>query len=282
MRMKISLNRRGHLLRNTAFTLIELLVVIAIISILAAMLLPALSKAKARAQRTQCLSNCRQIGTAAMMYMHDSSDEFPYGNRCNGPGTGTGSVVDPYVWPMQLLPYLGNYKGGQPGVYLCPSERRFPQEAQTTDWAYQLHFWCNQCIIGFYDPPELLSPRRAAQIRKPSIYWLIMEKEPKDFGTVRPGALILPILLGWNIAPGTPGMRRHDGGLMAIAADGHAEWLRMPPYLPGSGKVWGDFLELGDYDGGNNPGAHGNWKTNNPRAKLFCRHSQGRNGNPNF
>jgi prepilin-type N-terminal cleavage/methylation domain-containing protein len=70
-------DRENSLSHRAAFTLIELLVVIAIIAILAALLLPALAKAKAKAQRTACLNNQKQIGLAFTMWAGDHNDKYP-------------------------------------------------------------------------------------------------------------------------------------------------------------------------------------------------------------
>jgi prepilin-type N-terminal cleavage/methylation domain-containing protein len=110
---------RNPLRQRSAFTLIELLVVIAIIAILAAMLLPALARAKDKARAIQCLNNARQQGLATAMYTGDNNEAYPYGinskNDINWP--------DPTAWYIQLLPYLGSSTNqGGSKVYACPSD----------------------------------------------------------------------------------------------------------------------------------------------------------------
>jgi prepilin-type processing-associated H-X9-DG protein/prepilin-type N-terminal cleavage/methylation domain-containing protein len=230
--------------RASAFTLIELLVVIAIIAVLAAMLLPALAHAKARAQTTSCANNVSQLQKAWLIYASDPSDTIPPNRLASRGGyfvSDTGSWVVGNAWidlttsniaAGVLSPIVNSAR-----VYRCPGDvstvKDNPGVSRTR--SYSSDCWLNcSAAPGTIDDlnNEEPRPKRASALPTPGparIYVFIDEHE----NTITSGAFCFPNTFGkigavqytppfWDHIPAD----RHNSGCNISFADGHVEYWR--------------------------------------------------------
>lgn len=209
--------------RRRAFTLIELLVVMAIIGILAALLMPALSKAKSQAGKVTDLNNLKQIMLAVHTYASDSGDVLPSANWDNGGGNlpgwlytpGGTNNFDPKTG--QLWSILRDAR-----IYVCPNDN-----LQMTHWSnvrqrdmqrrQQVSSYAmNGGVVGYsWDYEHTHSPAKLAQMQSGDCgFWETDEAEPDYFND------------GANYPPEGVSGRHTAGGVQAVF-DGSASYIKL-------------------------------------------------------
>jgi len=206
-------------MKRARFTLVELLVVIAIIAILAAMLLPALSQARARARTTQCMSQLKQFGTFFMLYADSNQGWTPE----NLPGSETHrNWFQLLATVMPSLPgYADWYNPGMVknnfGIWRCPENQA---QVYLSQWdSNQRPRYTSYCANGYSQSVRnLFLWNKTINFRHPSQLIALFDAN---------GSTSYPwCTTGDNNAPEAVSEARHNGGLNVLFADGHAKYQK--------------------------------------------------------
>ena len=193
--------RRRELARAPAkgFTLIELLVVIAIIAILAAILLPALSSARERAQGLICLNNTHQLALAWQLYADDHNGELPYnlGMTPGGSRTNINWVNNVMTWDTSsdntnlatlTQASLGVYAQGETRMYRCPSDRALSSLQYAAGWSARIRSYSMNAMVGDagdftaggfnVNNPDYTQFFKITQILRPAGIFVFLDEHP--------------------------------------------------------------------------------------------------------
>ena len=207
-------------MRRPGFTLIELLVVIAIIAILASILFPVFSRARAKARQTSCLSNVRQLCVAADMYTQDYDETLVLAAHRPPSGGGSPPSSAP-IWPAYVSPYVRNTQ-----LFVCPDARSQGWYVETWGERGRLPYGLN---VGTGDLVTGL-PYALAAFQEPARTIWFADSAP---GNTRAPDNMRGFQITGGRQPGTQAAvgQRHNEGATVGLMDGHAKWYK-------SSTVW--------------------------------------------